>query len=241
MKVEAKNISKKYKEKTVINDISFTIDDNEIVAIVGPNGTGKTTILEIMMTLRGFDHGNMVLMDDTVENKNLNKIRKKIGVILQEGGMYSYLKTEEILKLFASFYNISETRVDEVVELFELTSHLSTKYQSLSGGWKQRVLLAIAFLHKPELLFLDEPTTGLDPAASENLWKAIRIAKGEGATVILSTHSMEEVEMYSDRVMVLNKGKIALYDDPESIKQRYNARFFKDAYFQILKEEELVC
>lgn len=241
MKVEAKNISKKYKEKTVINDISFTIDDNEIVAIVGPNGTGKTTILEIMMTLRGFDHGNMVLMNDTVENKNLNKIRKKIGVILQEGGMYSYLKTEEILKLFASFYSIDEARVDEVVALFELTSHLSSKYQALSGGWKQRVLLAIAFLHKPELLFLDEPTTGLDPAASENLWEAIRIAKGEGATVILSTHSMEEVEMYSDRVMVLNKGKIALYDDPESIKQRYNARFFKDAYFEILKEEELVC
>lgn len=241
MKVEAQNITKKYKEKTVINDISFTIDDNEIVAIVGPNGTGKTTLLEMMMTLRGFDQGNMVLMGDTVENKNLNNIRKKLGVILQEGGMYSYLKTKEILKLFASFYDISDTRVDEIVELFELTSHLSSKYQSLSGGWKQRVLLAIAFLHKPELLFLDEPTTGLDPAASENLWKAIRIAKGEGATVILSTHSMEEVEMYSDRVMVLNEGKIALYDNPESIKQRYNARFFKDAYFQILKEGELVC
>lgn len=241
MKVEAKNITKKYKEKTVINDISFTIDDNEIVAIVGPNGTGKTTLLEMMMTLRGFDQGNMVLMGDTVENKNLNNIRKKLGVILQEGGMYSYLKTNEILKLFASFYDISDTRVDEIVELFELTSHLSSKYQSLSGGWKQRVLLAIAFLHKPELLFLDEPTTGLDPAASENLWKAIRIAKGEGATVILSTHSMEEVEMYSDRVMVLNEGKIALYDNPEAIKQRYNARFFKDAYFQILKEGELVC
>lgn len=240
MKVTAKNISKKYNKKNVIKNISFTIDDNEIVAIVGPNGTGKTTLLEIMMTLRSFDHGEMLLMDYIVENKNLNTIRKKIGVILQEGGMYSYLKIEEILKLFASFYDVEESRINEIIDLFELSSHISSKYQSLSGGWKQRVLLAIAFLHKPELLFLDEPTTGLDPAASKNLWEAIHVAKKEGATIILSTHSMEEVEMYADKVMVLNKGKIAIYDDPETIKKHYNARFFKDAYFNILKEEELV-
>ncbi|EGP4766529.1 ABC transporter ATP-binding protein [Enterococcus faecium] len=236
MKVEAKNISKSYKRKPVLNDISFTIKDNEIIAIVGPNGMGKTTLLEIMMTLRNFDSGSMILMNDIVENRNLNKIRKKIGVILQEGGMYSYLKTEEILTLFASFYNIDKPRIDEVIQIFDLTSHLSIKFQALSGGWKQRVLLAITFLHKPELLFLDEPTTGLDPAASENLWKAIKIAKGEGATIILSTHSMEEVDMYSDRVMVLNKGKIASYDTPDYIKQQYNAKFFKEAYFKILKE-----
>jgi len=238
MKVIATNISKKYSKKNVINNISFAIDDNEIVAVVGPNGTGKTTILEIMMTLRDFDQGQMILMNDNVENKNISKIRKKIGVILQEGGMYSYLKTKEILKLFASFYQIGEVRVNEVVKLFDLASHMSTKYQQLSGGWKQRVLLAIAFLHKPELLFLDEPTTGLDPAASQNLWEAISIAKGEGATIILSTHSMEEVELYADKVMVLNNGNIAAYDSPETIKDRYNVRFFKEAYFKILEEGE---
>lgn len=241
MKVEVENISKQYNGKTVIDDISFSIDDNEIVAVVGPNGTGKTTILEIMMTLRSFDEGAIRLMNDNVENKNLDKIRKKIGVILQEGGMYAYLKTEEILQLFAGLYQVGDARIAEIVALFQLETHLSSKYQSLSGGWKQRVLLAIAFLHKPELLFLDEPTTGLDPEASENLWEAIHIAKGQGATIILSTHSMEEVEKYSDRVMILNKGKISHYDAPESIKQQYNERYFKDAYFKALKVGEPVC
>jgi ABC-type multidrug transport system ATPase subunit len=224
----------------VLKDISFSIGDNEIVAVIGPNGTGKTTLLEMMMTLRSFDHGEMSLMGMQLNNKNLNKIREKIGVIFQEGGMYAYLKTHEILTLFASFYDIDEQRIEEVVKLFDLSSHLSVKYQSLSGGWKQRVLLAIAFLHKPDLLFLDEPTTGLDPSAAANLWDAITIAKGEGSTIILSTHSMEEVEMYADKVMVLNKGEIAFYDQPETIKQQFNVRFFKEAYFKIIKEGAVV-
>jgi ABC-type multidrug transport system ATPase subunit len=235
MKVEVNNLFKKYGKKTILDDVSFSIDDNEIIAVAGPNGTGKTTLLEMMMTLRSFDSGHIVLMGMDLENKNLNKIREKIGVIFQEGGMYAYLKTSEVLKLFASFYDLSEARIEEVVALFDLSSHMGTKYHALSGGWKQRVLLAIAFLHKPELLFLDEPTTGLDPEAAANLWEAINLAKDEGSTIILSTHSMEEVEIYADRVMVLNQKKLACYDTPQVIKDQYNVRFFKEAYFQIIK------
>jgi len=236
MKVTANNIAKRYGKKTITDNISFSIDDNEVIAVVGPNGTGKTTLLEMMMTLKTFDSGDMGLMNLLVENKNLYKIRKQIGVILQEGGMYAQLKIGEILNLFASFYDISKKRIKEVVDLFDLTSHLSTKYNALSGGWKQRALLAIAFLHNPELLFLDEPTTGLDPDASANLWEAITIAKAQGATIILSTHSMEEVEMYADRVMVLNKGKIVAYDKPQTIIEQCEVKFFKEAYFKLVKE-----
>lgn len=235
MKVQVQNLSKAYKNKTVLDNVSFSVGDNEIMAIVGPNGAGKTTLLETMMTLRKHDEGSITLMNYAMETKNLKKIRGKMGVIFQEGGMYAYLKIKEILDLFTSFYGVQPERTEEIIELFNLSSHLSVKFESLSGGWKQRVLLAIAFLHRPELLFLDEPTTGLDPEASENLWEAIKIAKGEGATIILSTHSLEEIDMYADRVLILNEGKIASYEKPEQIKKNFNAAFFKDAYFQLLK------
>jgi len=235
MKIRVENLHKRYRNKVVLKDISFSVDDNEIISIVGPNGAGKTTMLEIMMTLRSFNSGNIVISDEQINSKNLKKIRQKIGVVFQEGGMYAYLKIKEILKFFSEIYQIDKARIDEVIHLFNLSSHLSVKFESLSGGWKQRVLLAVAFLNKPEVLFLDEPTTGLDPEATEDLWKAINIAKKEGATIVLSTHSLEEIDMYADRVLILNKGEIIEYKEPTKIKEDYGVQFFKEAYFQILK------
>ena len=165
--IDVQNISKKYGEKTVLDNISFEIPAGETVAIVGPNGTGKTTLLEILMTIRKVNSGTVTILGKSAgEQKAVDEIRAKIGVMLQEGGMYAFIKLKEALDLFASFYSVEKEKIGRLVEYFELQPYLNTKYEKLSGGWKQRFLLAIAFLHDPDLVFLDEPTTGLDPKAT---------------------------------------------------------------------------
>ena len=224
--INVQDVVKTYGEKTVLDHIGFRIPAGETVAVVGPNGTGKTTLLEILMTLRKVDSGSVsILGKNANEQKAVDAIRGRIGVMLQEGGMYSYIKLKEALDLFASFYSVGQDKIGQLVEYFELQPYLNTKYEKLSGGWKQRFLLAIAFLHDPDLVFLDEPTTGLDPKATQLVWEKIRGGVQKTKTILLSTHSMEEVDKFCDRVIVLNKGKIAANDTPAAIKEKLKVDF----------------
>ncbi|WP_128895855.1 ABC transporter ATP-binding protein [Longirhabdus pacifica] len=236
MKVKVEQLQKHYGNKQVLKNINFCIEHNEIVSIVGPNGAGKTTLLEILMTLRSWDEGSVEVMGYNLKRESqVQALRGEMGVVIQEGGMYAYLKIKEILDLFAGLYKVPSSRVKEVITLFSLSSHLNSKYIKLSGGWKQRVLLAISFLHHPTLLFLDEPTTGLDPKATRDLWEIVHTAKKRGTTILLSTHSLEEIDMYADRVMMLNEGKIVEYDTPSTLKTKYNCTYFKDVYFGVME------
>ncbi len=237
--INVQNITKKYGEKTVLDNIGFQIPAGETVAIVGPNGTGKTTLLEILMTIRKVDTGEVnILGKNANEQKGVDDIRSKIGVMLQEGGMYNYIKLREALDLFASFYSVGKEKIEKLVEYFELKPYLNSKFDKLSGGWKQRFLLAIAFLHDPDLIFLDEPTTGLDPKATQLVWDKIKGGEQKDKTILVSTHSMEEVDKYCDRVIVLNKGKIVENDSPAKIKEKLNVDFFSDAYFMLVEGGE---
>lgn len=239
MKIVAKNIQKSYRNREVLKNISFTIGDNEIVAILGPNGVGKTTLLEILMTLRKWDFGEITILGHDIRKEmEIQQVRGKIGVVFQEGGMYAYLKIKEILDLFAALYNIPKERIQEVITLFSLKEHLNTKFEKLSGGWKKRILLAISFLNHPELIFLDEPTTGLDPKATNDLWNAIKLAKKNGTSILLSTHSIEEVDMYADRVMIINDGVIAEFDTTKALKQKYQCNYLKEVYFTVVEGEK---
>ena len=237
--INVQNVTKRYGEKTVLDNICFQIPEGETVAIVGPNGTGKTTLLEILMTLRKADSGSVsILGKNASEQKGIDDIRRKIGVMLQEGGMYNYIKLKEALDLFASFYSVKKENVDKLVEYFELKPYLNAKFEKLSGGWKQRFLLAIAFLQDPDLIFLDEPTTGLDPKATQLVWDKIKGGEQKNKTILVSTHSMEEVDKYCDRVIVLNKGKLIANDTPAKIKEALKVNFFSDAYFRLIEGGE---
>lgn len=237
--LNVQDITKKYGEKTVLDNISLEIPVGETVAVVGPNGTGKTTLLEILMTIRKVDSGNVTILGKNAnEQKSVDEIRSKIGVMLQEGGMYNYIKLKEALDLFASFYSVGKEKINSLVEYFELKPYLNTKFEKLSGGWKQRFLLAIAFLHEPDLIFLDEPTTGLDPKATQLVWDKIKGGEQKNKTILVSTHSMEEVDKYCDRVIVLNKGKLVENDTPANIKQKLNVNFFSEAYFMLVEGGE---
>lgn len=233
--IKVDNLTKKYGEKTVLNNISFEIPVGETVAVVGPNGTGKTTLLEILMTIRKGDSGSVKIFGyEMNEQKNIDAIRARIGAMLQEGGMYNFIKLKEALDLFASFYDVGKDQIEMLVKFFELEPYMNVKYEKLSGGWKQRFLLAIAFLHNPDLIFLDEPTTGLDPRATQLVWEKIK-NDDKKKTILVSTHSMEEVDKFCDRVIVLNNGNIVANDKPSKITEQLGADYFSDAYFMLVQ------
>ncbi|QIB27456.1 ABC transporter ATP-binding protein [Caloranaerobacter azorensis] len=232
--VKVENLYKSYGSNKVLKDVSFEIEEGEIVGIVGPNGTGKTTLLEILMTLRKYDEGEVEVLGAALPEK-ADFVRSQIGVIFQEGGMYAYIKVKEALDLFASFYSLGKDRIDEIVEEFELHQYLNVKFHKLSGGWKQRCLLAIAFLHNPKLIFLDEPTTGLDPKAAQILWNKIKGIKDDNRTILLTTHSMEEIDQYCDRVIILKDGMIVADDNPENLKMKLDKKYFNEVYFSYVE------
>lgn len=218
--IKVTNLYKNYGAKQVLKGIEFQANEGEIIGVIGRNGVGKSTFLEILMLLKKYKHGDVQLFGKDIQNVSIadeKAMKKKISAVLQPTQFYKKLRVKELLELFAKYYECSEN-VAEVIENFELEEQLKTFFDNLSGGWKQRVSLAIAFLSRPQLVILDEPTTGLDPHMKEVLWDNIRgYSERYQTTVILSTHSMEEVELYCDRVMLIEDGQSVVFDTPQNI------------------------
>ncbi|QUG43155.1 ABC transporter ATP-binding protein [Psychrobacillus sp. INOP01] len=215
--VEVHNLEKSYGSNQVLRGLNFQAQAGEIIGVIGKNGAGKSTFLEILMTIKEFDEGHVVLFQKDIQKNNLEGIRKQISVVLQPTQFYKTLKVEELLKLFKAYYQ-SNVEVHQIIEDFQLEPHRKKYFDRLSGGWKQIVSLAIAFLSNPKLLILDEPTTGLDPHMRNMLWTYITNYNSRtGGTVILTTHNMEEIEMYCDKVMLINNGINEVFDTTAGI------------------------
>ena len=210
--IEIKNLKKTYGKIEAVRGISFGVEAGEIFGLLGPNGAGKTTTLEMIEGLKKPDNGQIRIFGKSLEN-SLREIRKSIGIVLQSSGFFPELKLKELMILFASFYGVTEG-LERLSERFELKQILERKLPELSGGQRQRFALALALLHQPKLVFLDEPTIGLDPQARQRFWDIILGLKKEGLTILLTTHYMEEAEILCDRVAIIDHGKIIAMDRP---------------------------
>ena len=208
LQIEVKNVFKSFKDVHAVRGISLAIKPGEFVALLGPNGAGKTTMVEMMEGLRKPDSGDIFLQGKSWQ-KNSKELRKIIGLSLQETRFTEKLTIRETLRLFASFFESGDDRVDEVITLTGLESKQKSMVGTLSGGQRQRLALAVALLNRPQILFLDEPTTGLDPHSRLDLWHILKELKDRGeTTLILTTHYMEEAESLCDYIIIIDEGQI---------------------------------
>jgi ABC-2 type transport system ATP-binding protein len=211
--VKVVDLRKRYGKVVAVDGISFTVGRGEIFGIVGPNGAGKSTTVECLAGLREKDSGSVsVLGLDPL--KDGRKLRERIGVQLQEAALPDDVKVWEALDLYASFYG-SSADWEMLLEQWGLVPKRDTRFENLSGGQKQRLFIALALVNEPELVFLDEITTGLDPQARRLTWGLVREIRTRGATVLLVTHSMEEAEKLCDSVAIIDEGRVVALDSPE--------------------------
>jgi ABC-2 type transport system ATP-binding protein len=213
--ISVKDLVKNYGSFEAVKGISFAVYENEIFGMLGPNGAGKSTTLEIIETLREKTRGE-VIVDGHDLDKEPGEIKKIIGVQLQTSGYYPGLNLVDLIELFCGLYNKNMEPM-ELLQMVNLTEKAKSKFKELSGGQKQRFSVATTLINDPKIIFLDEPTTGLDPQARRSLWELIRTIRSRGTTVIMTTHYMDEAEYLCDRVAVIDSGRIIALNSPDQM------------------------
>jgi ABC-2 type transport system ATP-binding protein len=236
-------LCKKKKSKHALIDVNFDILKGEVFSLLGENGAGKTTLSSIIASLHPPTKGTILWNDKPIYD-DLICYRKIIGFCPQHQNLDSNLSLEQNLIFQGRYYGISkqelEERIDYLLKRFELNEYSKSKVDVLSGGYKQRFLIARTLIHNPKLVILDEPTVGLDPQVRRKLWEYIRRLKEEGISVILTTHYLDEAEILSDRVCVIDKGKIIIIETPEKLKNDCKKKNLEDVFLHLLKEEQKV-
>ncbi len=208
MAIEVNNITKLYGNQKALNKVTFSVKKGEIVGFLGPNGAGKSTMMKILSTGLGATEGSAFVNGFSVSEEKI-EVQKSVGYLPEHNPLYLDMYVREYLNFNAEIYNVKRSRVEKIIELTGLSSEAHKKIEQLSKGYRQRVGLANALLHDPEVLILDEPTTGLDPNQLIEIRKLIKtVSRKGGKTVLLSTHIMQEVESLCDRVIIINKGEI---------------------------------
>ena len=219
--INIEGLTKTYDEFIAVNEISFDVNKGEVFALLGPNGAGKTTTVEIIECLKTPDKGKVKIFGINLKDKKKqNEIKRKIGVMPQNFNAFDWLTVKENLDYFRNLYD-SNISVDELIDRIGLAKKTDSMYKTLSGGMKQRVGIAISLINEPELLFLDEPTAGLDPQARRETWNLIKKLKQEGKTIFLTTHYMEEAQELSDRILIIIEGKIVASGSPSELIENY--------------------
>jgi len=211
--IEVENLTKRYGDLLAVNDVSFNVRKGEVFALLGPNGAGKTTTVEIIDTIRLPTSGKVRLLGLDVTKKK-HDIVSRIGVLPQGFSSFDLITVRETLQYYSRLFNCMNTDIDGLIALVNLKDKAKDHYKNLSGGLQQRLGIAIALVNDPEVVFLDEPTTGLDPRARREVWEVLIGLKKKGKTIFLTTHYMEEAEFLADRVAIISKGKIISMGSP---------------------------
>ncbi len=236
--IVTKNLTKKYKDKIAVNSINLSINDGEMYALLGVNGAGKSTTIKMLSCLIKPTSGDALLNGNSIVSDS-EKVKRIINVSPQETAVAPNLTVRENLELMARIYGFGNedavSKAQKMIEDFELSDIAKSKAKTLSGGWQRRLSIAMALISDPEILFLDEPTLGLDVLARRELWSKIGSLKGK-ITIILTTHYLEEAESLSDRIGIMVKGNLIAEGTAEELKQSVNANTFEDAFVKIAEE-----
>ena len=228
------NVCKNYKAKKALNGVSLTIKQGELFGLLGVNGAGKTTLIKILCGLTRKTSGTITINNFNLD-KEVDKIKEIIDISPQETSVANNLTVKENLEFFANIYNNNDTNtINEIVDIFNLNEVLNQRAKTLSGGYKRRLSIAIALISKPKILFLDEPTLGLDVFARRELWNIIKKLQ-KNITIILTSHYLEEIENLCDRVAILSNGKLLKTGTIEEIKQITNTQNFEDAFIKLVE------
>ena len=235
--IEIKNLSKQYKDVLAVNDLSLEIKEGELFSLLGINGAGKTTTIKMLCGLTAPTDGDAILLGNSIVTDTA-KVKPIIAVSPQETAIAPGLTSYENLELICGLHGFSkekrEAKIKELTSLLSLESIMKRKAGKLSGGWQRRLSIAMALISEPKILFLDEPTLGLDVIARSELWDIIKALKGN-VTIILTTHYMEEAEALSDRIGIMKDGKMLICDTSENIKKAVGVEKFEDAFVSIVK------
>ena len=237
--IETKKITKKFKDKVAVNEIDLKIKQGELFALLGVNGAGKTTTIKMLSGLILPTSGEIIIEDMNMK-KEVFKIKEILNVSPQETAIAPNLTVKENLEFMAGVYQIKdkEKKIDELIKQFKLDEILNKKAKTLSGGWQRKVSIAISLINDPKILFLDEPTLGLDVIARKELWKIINSLKGK-ITIILTTHYMEEAESLSDRIGIMANGSLVDIGTSEELIKKTKTKNFEDAFVSIATGGEL--
>lgn len=235
--IQVKELKKTYKNLTAVNDIHLEVKRGEIFGLLGHNGAGKTTTMECMLGTKVADHGSISIlgMNPTEQRK---KLFEKVGVQFQDSTYQDKIKVKEICQVTASLYS-NPLDWGKLLKDFSLGDKKNSFVADLSGGEKQKLSVLLAFLHDPDIVFLDELTTGLDPKARREIWTYIKLLQNKGVTIFLTSHYMDEVEYLCDRICILNQGSIVISDRPKNVILKSGKENLEDAYLYFINKEAI--
>lgn len=237
--LEIKNLKKKFGEHQALKGVSLTLNKGEIVSLLGANGAGKTTLSSIIATLHPPTQGDILFNGVSIYD-DIAHYRHAIGYCPQKPNLNNLLTLEQNLIFAGKYFGMSDdaikNRIEELAEQFKLKQYLQSKPDVLSGGYKQRFLIARSLMHSPQLIILDEPTVALDPHVRQQLWDYIKRMKQSGLSVLLTTHYLDEAEFLSDRVCVLDRGQVLLIDTPDNLMSSFKKKRLEDVFIHLMNE-----
>ncbi|ARM74945.1 ABC transporter ATP-binding protein [Acidianus manzaensis] len=232
--IKVKDLWKSYGKKDILKGISFEVNEGEIFSLLGPNGAGKTTTVKVLSCMISPSKGEVEVLGYKIP-KECSNVRKIVGIVPQEFQGFSDLTVRDNIAYFSKLYGGNENQIDEIIEKLDLKNYEKVRYKNLSGGYKRRVAIAIALVGNPKIIYLDEPTVGLDPKSRRNIWEIMKDLKNKNLTVLLTTHYLDEAQKLSDKIAIVYDGKILRLTTPDGLMKEFEKSSLEEAYLALLE------